>query len=104
MPALDAVLFLQPRRSIVDVVQAVGRVMRLAPGKDYGYVILPVAVPAGVSPEEALRDNKAYQVVWQVLQGAALPRRAPRGRDQQDRHQRHLEDGAGDRRRPCGRR
>ena len=68
VPALDAVLFLQPRRSIVDVVQAVGRVMRLAPGKDYGYVILPVAVPAGVSPEEALRDNKAYQVVWQVLQ------------------------------------
>ena len=50
VPALDAVLFLQPRRSIVDVVQAVGRVMRLAPGKDYGYVILPVAVPAGVSP------------------------------------------------------
>ena len=68
VPALDAVLFLQPRRSIVDVVQAVGRVMRRAPGKDYGYVVLPVAVPSGVSPEVALRDNKAYQVVWQVLQ------------------------------------
>ena len=68
VPALDAVLFLQPRRSIVDVVQAVGRVMRLAPGKDYGYVVLPVAVPSGVAPEAALRDNKAYQVVWQVLQ------------------------------------
>ena len=68
VPALDAVLFLQPRRSIVDVVQAVGRVMRLAPGKDYGYVVLPVAVPSGVAPEVALRDNKAYSVVWQVLQ------------------------------------
>ncbi len=68
VPALDAVLFLNPRKSIVDVVQAVGRVMRLSPDKDFGYVILPVGVPAGVSPEEALRDNKKYQVVWQVLQ------------------------------------
>ena len=68
VPALDAVMFLQARKSIVDVVQAVGRVMRLAPDKDYGYVILPVAVPSGVAPEVALRDNKAYQVVWQVLQ------------------------------------
>jgi len=68
VPALDAILFLKPRRSIVDVVQAVGRVMRLAPGKDCGYVILPIAVPAGMSPEEALRDNKRYEVVWEVLQ------------------------------------
>lgn len=44
VPALDAVLFLNPRNSIVDVVQSVGRVMRKSPGKDYGYVILPVAV------------------------------------------------------------
>ena len=41
VPALDAVLFLQPRKSIVDVVQAVGRVMRRSEGKDFGYVILP---------------------------------------------------------------
>ena len=68
VPALDAVLFLQPRKSIVDVVQAVGRVMRRSEGKDFGYVILPVGVPAGVTPEVALRDNKTYQVVWQVLQ------------------------------------
>ena len=68
VPTLDAVLFLTPRSSVVDVVQSVGRVMRTAPGKDYGYVILPVAIPAGMSPEEALRDNKRYKVVWQVLQ------------------------------------
>jgi predicted helicase len=68
VPALDAVLFLNPRKSIVDVVQAVGRVMRLSPDKEFGYVILPIGVPAGVAPEEALRDNKKYQVVWQVLQ------------------------------------
>jgi predicted helicase len=68
VPALDAVLFLQARKSIVDVVQAVGRVMRLAEGKDFGYVILPVGIPAGVAPEDALRDQKSYKVVWQVLQ------------------------------------
>lgn len=68
VPALDAVLFLNPRDSQVDVVQSVGRVMRKADGKQYGYVILPIAVPAGKSAEEALSDNKNYKVVWQVLQ------------------------------------
>jgi hypothetical protein len=57
VPALDAVLFLHPRKSIVDVVQSVGRVMRLSPGKEYGYVILPVAVPSGIDPADALADN-----------------------------------------------
>ena len=68
VPALDAVLFLQPRRSMVDVVQAVGRVMRTAPGKKTGYVILPIVIPAGVRPEDALDDNERYRVVWEVLQ------------------------------------
>ena len=68
VPALDAVLFLSPRNSQVDVVQAVGRVMRKADGKDYGYIILPVCVDEDKSPEEALQDDKTYEVVWQVLQ------------------------------------
>ncbi|SLM95676.1 putative helicase [Brachybacterium faecium] len=68
VPSLDAVMFLNPRRSVVDVVQSVGRVMRLAQGKKYGYIILPVVVPAGVSPEKALDDNRNFQVVWDVLQ------------------------------------
>ena len=68
VPALDAVLFLTPRNSQVDVVQSVGRVMRNAPGKKRGYVILPVVIPAGVEAHEALNDNKTYAVVWQVLQ------------------------------------
>ena len=66
-PSLDAVMFMSPRKSQVDVVQAVGRVMRRAEGKQYGYVILPVVVPAGMQPEEALDDNKTYAVVWEVL-------------------------------------
>lgn len=68
VPALDAVLFLTPRNSQVDVVQSVGRVMRKAEGKRRGYVILPVVIPAGVTPEQALADNTTYAVVWQVLQ------------------------------------
>jgi predicted helicase len=70
VPALDAVLFLTPRNSQVDVVQSVGRVMRNTPDrkKKRGYVVLPVVIPAGVEPHEALNDNKTYKVVWQVLQ------------------------------------
>jgi predicted helicase len=68
VPELDAVLFLNPRNSVVDVVQSVGRVMRKAEGKDYGYVILPVGIPTGVPADKALSDNKRYRVVWQVLQ------------------------------------
>ena len=70
VPALDAVLFLTPRNSQVDVVQSVGRVMRKPANsnKKLGYVILPVVIPAGVLPEDALNDNKTYKVVWEVLQ------------------------------------
>ena len=68
VPALDAVLFLQPRKSQIDVVQAVGRVMRKADGKKSGYIILPVVVPAGDDPERVLDRNDAYSHVWQVLQ------------------------------------
>jgi predicted helicase len=68
VPALDAVMFLNPRNSVVDVVQSVGRVMRRAPGKEYGYVILPIGVPSDQTPEDALKDNQKYKVVWQVLQ------------------------------------
>lgn len=68
VPDLDAVLFLHPRNSVVDVVQSVGRVMRLAQGKKYGYIILPVAIPAGMSPEKALADNRRFKTVWEVLQ------------------------------------
>ncbi|MHB1798529.1 MAG: DEAD/DEAH box helicase [Vulcanimicrobiaceae bacterium] len=68
VPALDAVLFLTPRNSQVDVVQSVGRVMRNSPGKQRGYIVLPVVIPAGVEPHDALNDNQTYKVVWQVLQ------------------------------------
>ena len=67
VPALDAVLFMSPRNSQVDIVQAVGRAMRKAEGKTYGYIVLPVAVPAGVDPAAALDDNERFAAVWGVL-------------------------------------
>ena len=67
VPSLDAVMFLAAKNSQVDVVQSVGRVMRVADGKKYGYIIIPILIPAGVKPEDALDDNKTYSVIWTVL-------------------------------------
>lgn len=67
VPSLDAVLFLSARNSQIDVVQSVGRVMRTAPGKKFGYIIIPVLIPSHVTPEEALNDNRRFAVVWTVL-------------------------------------
>jgi predicted helicase len=68
VPTLDAVLFLNPRNSIVDVVQSVGRAMRKAEGKKYGYIIIPITISANIEPDIALNDNKKYKVVWDVCQ------------------------------------
>ncbi|MCY4009303.1 MAG: DEAD/DEAH box helicase family protein [Anaerolineaceae bacterium] len=66
VPALDAILFTAPRKSTVDIVQAVGRVMRLAQNKRYGYIILPVVIDEGQQPEQILEDS-AFKMVWDVL-------------------------------------
>ncbi|MGN0809874.1 MAG: DEAD/DEAH box helicase [Akkermansia muciniphila] len=69
VPALDAVMFLAPMRSQIDIVQAVGRVMRTAAGKKYGYILLPIGVPRDKKPEEVLGDRESkYATVWDVLQ------------------------------------
>ena len=67
VPALDAVFFTAPRKSPVEIVQAVGRVMRKAEEKKYGYIVLPVAIPPGISPDQALNDNRRFAAVWEVL-------------------------------------
>ena len=67
VPSLDAVIFLSARNSQVDVVQSVGRVMRTAPGKKYGYIIIPVVIPANADPNTVLDNNKEYGVIWTVL-------------------------------------
>ena len=68
VPSLDAVAFLDPRDSQVDVVQAVGRVMRKAPGKRFGYIVVPVVVEPGSDVASALmRGTEGYQTVGRVL-------------------------------------
>lgn len=67
VPNLDAIIFFAPKQSQIDIVQAVGRIMRKYKDKEYGYIILPVVVPSGQDPDTVLDDNKTYQAVWQVL-------------------------------------
>lgn len=66
VPALDAVIFAHPKRSEIDVVQAVGRVMRKSEGKKRGYIILPVVTTPSMNPEKALNSG-TYAAVWQVI-------------------------------------
>ena len=69
VPALEAVTFLDPKQSLIDIVQAVGRVMRKAPDKDKGYIIVPVFVPEGDGDiAELLMERKDdYRHVGSVL-------------------------------------
>lgn len=68
VPSLNAVAFLDPRDSQVDVVQAVGRVMKKSPGKRFGYIIVPVVIEPGQDVASALADQKdGYQTVGKVM-------------------------------------
>lgn len=67
VPSLDAVVFVSPKNSQVDVVQAVGRVMRRSEGKKYGYIIIPVVIPEQVEGDEVLSKHPNFKVVWTVL-------------------------------------
>ena len=68
VPALDAVSFLDPRTSQIDIVQSVGRVMRKAEGKRFGYIVVPVALEEGEDVVDKLekRDDD-YRAIGQVL-------------------------------------
>jgi len=69
VPAVDVVAFLSPRKSKVDIVQATGRAMRTAPGKETGYVLLPLFLETheNESLEEAVKQTD-FEEAWDVLQ------------------------------------
>ena len=69
VPALDAVAFLDPKQSQIDIVQAVGRVMRKAPGKRLGYIVVPVFVPDGEGDIATLLEQRGddYRHIGSVL-------------------------------------
>ena len=66
VPTLDGVAFIDPRRSQVDVVQAVGRAIRLAEGKTLGTIVIPVLIEEEGDPEEALASSE-FDRVWQIV-------------------------------------
>ena len=69
-PSLNAVAFLEARKSPIDVIQAVGRAMRTADDKDYGYIICPIVIPPSADPESWLSTSdmdEGWQELGQIL-------------------------------------
>jgi len=67
VPMLDGVAFIDPRRSEVDIVQAVGRAIRKSDAKSVGTIVIPVFIPSGSDAETVLNDS-AFKPVWEVIQ------------------------------------
>ena len=57
LPAIDCVVFTDPKRSKVDIVQAAGRALRLSKGKKFGYILIPIFIPAGADFIEAAEEQ-----------------------------------------------
>ena len=74
-PSLSAVAFLEPRKSPIDVIQAVGRAMRTSPGKEMGYIICPILIPPNADPETWL-SSSGPEDGWQELGQILLALRA----------------------------
>ena len=69
-PELNAVAFLEARRSPIDVIQAVGRAMRKTQDKQLGYIICPIRIPPNADPEAWLSTsdtNEGWQELGQIL-------------------------------------
>lgn len=68
VPALDSVIFFDGKSAMVDIIQAVGRVMRKAKNKKRGYIILPIALTESEikNLDEAVK-NTNFKNIWKVL-------------------------------------
>ena len=67
VPNIDCIVFADPRKSKVDIVQALGRALRKKEGKEWGYVVLPV-----VYDEETKEiDNENFKEIVAILRGLA---------------------------------
>jgi superfamily II DNA or RNA helicase len=66
VPALDGIAFIDPKGSMVDIIQAVGRVIRLSPDKTVGTIVIPVFIDESSDAEHAL-EQSAFEPIWQVL-------------------------------------
>jgi len=68
VPNIDCVIFVDPRKSTIDIVQAVGRALRKFEGKKYGYVIIPILTQ--ISSEEIISEN-TFKDLLSVLRALA---------------------------------
>ncbi|MDO9011484.1 MAG: Helicase associated domain protein [Gallionella sp.] len=66
VPSLDGVAFIDPRSSQVDIIQAVGRAIRLSADKKVGTIVLPVFIAAGQNAEDTIEASN-FKPVWDVL-------------------------------------
>lgn len=62
VPTIDCVLFADPKQSIIDIVQAAGRALRVSPNKQYGYIMMPLIVPDNMGLEEFSESTPFKQV------------------------------------------
>ena len=82
VPALNAIIFVQPKSAHVDVIQSIGRVLRPPFGRQVkdadkeqdrtGYVFIPIVVADGEDPNSALGKNRRYEAIVKVLCELAL--------------------------------
>lgn len=70
IPAVDAVFFADRKTSTIDVVQACGRAMRLAPGKQLGYIVVPLVVQAGEKVDDII-SGQEFESVLAILRSLA---------------------------------
>ncbi|GAA8121464.1 hypothetical protein HpKG101_10430 [Helicobacter pylori] len=68
VPALDSIVFFDGKSAMVDIIQAVGRVMRKAKGKKRGYIILPIALEESeINNLNEAVNNTNFKNIWKVL-------------------------------------
>ena len=66
LPAIDCVVFTDPKKSKVDIVQAAGRALRLSPGKKFGYILIPLIIPKNENATEAAKDTAFEEIVTTI--------------------------------------
>lgn len=77
VPVIDSIYFVDPKNSLIDIVQASGRALRKPPGyvDKIAYIMLPILIPEGIDDEELFNSEK-FDYIFNVIQAL---------RDQDDR-------------------
>jgi predicted helicase len=71
VPALDFVAFFDPKESVVDIIQALGRVVRKAQNKEFGLVFIPLVLSTDKGTVDEQIERTSYRTLWQVINALA---------------------------------